>query len=92
MPGARVSTHFRIDSDAFLRHNGPQNECLVEYPMPKERSDTQRFQTMLSVETIKYLEMLAVKGTHGSSVPAVGRTLIEEGIRSAIKQGFISLK
>ncbi len=60
--------------------------------MPKERAETERFQTMLSAATIKYLEMLALKGTHGSSVPAVGRTLIEEGIRDAIKQGFIALK
>jgi hypothetical protein len=59
--------------------------------MPKERSDTERFQTALSVETIRFLEKLARKGTHGSSVPAVGRALIEEGIRNAIREGFIAL-
>lgn len=47
---------------------------------------------MLDAETIKYLEALAGKGTHGSSVPAVGRKLIEEGVRIAIKEGFIKLR
>jgi hypothetical protein len=59
--------------------------------MPKDRSETERFQTVLAVETIRFLEQLAVKGTHGSSVPAVGRALIEEGIRNAIREGFIKL-
>ena len=59
--------------------------------MAKEKKSTDRFQTMLDVETIRYLEDLAGKGTHGSSVPAVGRKLIEEGIRTAIKEGFIKL-
>ena len=60
--------------------------------MPKERASTERFQTVLSIETVNYLETLALRGTHGSSVPAVGRALIEEGIRNAIKEGFIELK
>lgn len=60
--------------------------------MAKEKKSTDRFQTMLDVETIRYLEDLAGKGTHGSSVPAVGRKLIEEGIRTAIKEGFIKLR
>lgn len=59
--------------------------------MPKDRSETERFQTVLSVETIQFLEQLALRGTHGSSVPAVGRALIEEGIRNAIREGFILL-
>jgi hypothetical protein len=60
--------------------------------MAKEKAPTERFQTMLDAETIKYLEALAGKGTHGSSVPAVGRKLIEEGVRIAIKEGFIKLR
>jgi hypothetical protein len=36
------------------------------------------------------MKALAKKGTHGSSVPAVGRSLIEEGIRRAILDKFIS--
>jgi hypothetical protein len=47
---------------------------------------------MLDVETVKYLEDLAGKGTHGPSVPKVGRRLIEDGIRTAIKEGFIKLR
>jgi hypothetical protein len=47
---------------------------------------------MLDAETIRYLEDLAGKGTHGSSAPAVGRKLIEDGIRTAIKEGFIKLR
>jgi hypothetical protein len=60
--------------------------------MAKETKSTERFQTMLDVETIRYLEDLAGKGTHGPSVPKVGRRLIEDGIRIAIKEGFIKLR
>jgi hypothetical protein len=51
---------------------------------------TDRFQTTLSLRTLAYLDALAKKGTHGSSVPAVGRSLIEEGIRRAILERFIA--
>jgi hypothetical protein len=60
--------------------------------MAEEKTPTERFQTTLSVETHEYLRELMRKGTHGSSVPAVGRALIEEGIRNAIREGFISVK
>jgi hypothetical protein len=36
------------------------------------------------------MRALAKKGTHGSSVSAVGRSLIEQGIRQAIVDKFIS--
>lgn len=52
-------------------------------------ANTDRFQTTLSIRTMSYLRALAKKGTHGSSVPAVGRSLIESGVRQAIKDGFI---
>lgn len=45
---------------------------------------------MLSARTVAYLKALARKGTHGSSVPAVGRSLIEQGIRQAIVEKFIA--
>ena len=35
---------------------------------------------------------LARQGTHGTSVPGVARTLIEEGIRLAIKDGLLSIR
>jgi hypothetical protein len=36
-----------------------------------------------------YLDQLSKHGTHGTSVPDVAKTLIEEGIRQAIKEGFL---
>jgi hypothetical protein len=51
-----------------------------------DRALSQRFETLLSLETHQYLKELAAKGAHGTSVPAVGRTLIEQGIRAAIRQ------
>jgi hypothetical protein len=57
-----------------------------------DRAFSQRFETLLSPETQQYLKELAAKGSHGTSVLAVGRTLIEQGIRAAIRQGFIKVK
>ena len=58
--------------------------------MAESKPSTDRFQTTLSLRTLAYLKALAKKGTHGSSVPAVGRSLIEEGIRRAITEKFIA--
>lgn len=55
-------------------------------PEPK----TERRACTLSVATLGYLEKLAKRGTHGSSVPKVMTSLIEEGIRQAIRERFIS--
>jgi hypothetical protein len=57
-----------------------------------DKAFTQRFETLLSPDTHHYLKELVSKGTHGTSVPAVGRTLIEQGVRAAIRQGFIKIK
>jgi hypothetical protein len=57
-----------------------------------DKAFSQRFETLLSLETNHYLKELVRKGTHGTSVPAVGRTLIEQGVRAAIRQGFIKIK
>lgn len=54
-----------------------------------EKEPTERFQTTLSVRTVAYMRALAKKGTHGSGLPAVGRSLIEQGIRQAIMDKFI---
>ena len=40
--------------------------------------------------TIRYLEKLSRTGTHGTSVPDVMTSLIEEGVRKAILDEFIS--
>jgi hypothetical protein len=39
--------------------------------------------------TVRYLEALKKKGTHGSDVAGVMTRLIEEGVRQAIREGFI---
>ena len=44
------------------------------------------------LSTIGYLEKLVRQGTHGTSVPGVAKTLIEEGIRLAIKDGLLSIR
>jgi hypothetical protein len=46
----------------------------------------------LALQTIAYLEKLVKQGTHGTSVPGVARTLVEEGIRLAIKDGLLSIR
>ncbi|TPL38885.1 hypothetical protein [Mesorhizobium sp. B2-4-6] len=58
--------------------------------MADDKASSERFQAMLSARTVAYLKALARKGTHGSSVPAVGRSLIEQGIRQAIVEKFIA--
>ena len=71
-----------------IKHvTGAKTRAIVQTHGERDEVD-RAIQTMLDAETIRYLEDLAGKGTHGSSVPAVGRKLIEEGIRTAIKEGF----
>lgn len=57
--------------------------------MAEGKTITRRKTVTLAETTIKYLENLAAAGTHGSDVTGVARTLIESGIRRAIKDGFI---
>jgi hypothetical protein len=57
--------------------------------MAKKPRETQRLQVVLALKTHAFLSVLAEKGTHGVDIPAVARTLIEQGIRQAIKDGFI---
>jgi hypothetical protein len=44
------------------------------------------------VATWEYLDELSKRGTHGTSVPDVAKSLIEEGVRLAFKDGFLRLK
>jgi hypothetical protein len=53
-------------------------------------ADTERRPVTLAVATWKFLDQLSKQGTHGTSVPDVAKTLIEEGIRQAIKEGFLT--
>jgi hypothetical protein len=59
--------------------------------MAGEKASTRRLPVTLSVATHAYLADLVRQGTHGTSVPDVAKTLIEEGIRSAIKDGLLSV-
>jgi hypothetical protein len=52
-------------------------------------SDTERKTVTLPRMTFRYLEALSKKGTHGSNVAGVMATLIAQGIRQAIIEGFI---
>jgi hypothetical protein len=52
-------------------------------------ADTERRPVTLAVATWEYLDHLSKLGTHGTSVPDVAKALIEEGIRQAIKDGFL---
>jgi hypothetical protein len=52
-------------------------------------ADTERRPVTLAVGTWGFLAQLSKLGTHGTSVPDVAKTLIEEGIRQAIKDGFL---
>ena len=60
--------------------------------MATEKAETDRVPITLALSTIGYLEKLVRQGTHGTSVPGVARTLIEEGIRLAIKDGLLSIR
>lgn len=56
---------------------------------PVSMADTERRPITLAVATWSYLDQLSKLGTHGTSIPDVAKTLIEEGIRQAIKEGFL---
>lgn len=57
--------------------------------MAQGKTETVRKNVTLSTATICYLEDLAKAGTHGSDVVAIIRTMVEEGVRNAIRDGFI---
>src|ERR1700730_9861167 len=59
--------------------------------MATEKAETDRVPITLALSTISYLEKLVRQGTHGTSVPGVAKTLIEEGIRLAIKDGLLAI-
>ncbi len=50
--------------------------------MATEKAETDRVPVTLALSTISYLEKLVRQGTHGTSVPGVARTLIEEGMET----------
>ena len=60
--------------------------------MATEKAETDRVPITLALQTIVYLDKLVIQGTHGTSVPGVARSLVEEGIRLAIKDGLLSIR
>ena len=64
----------------------------LAFCMATEKAETDRIPVTLALATIAYLEKLVRQGTHGTSVPGVARTLIEEGVRNAIKDGLLSIR
>jgi len=52
--------------------------------------NTGRLQVTLDRKTLEFLKVLGGKGTHGKDDKAAARTLIEQGIREAIKEGFLT--
>jgi hypothetical protein len=68
-----------------------RQECSL-VPMATEKAETDRVPVTLARSTISYLEKLVRQGTHGTSVPGVAKTLIEEGIRLAIKDGLLAVR
>ena len=60
--------------------------------MAQGKAETVRKNVTLAAVTVTYLEQLASAGTHGSDVVAVIRTMVEEGVRTAIREGFLAPK
>jgi hypothetical protein len=65
-----------------------ENDARIIVPFPISCS----FPAQREAVSRKYLDPLSKLGTHGTSVPDVSKTLIEDGIRQAIKDGFLKRK
>jgi hypothetical protein len=50
---------------------------------------TKQSKPSFSAEALHYLAILATRGTHGSSVNDVIRTMVGEGIRQAFRDGVL---
>lgn len=60
-----------------------------EEPMAQGKADVTRKHVTFATATISYLEDIVETGTHGSDVTAVIRSLVEQGVRRAIREGLI---
>jgi hypothetical protein len=96
-----ISMAYMYDLDAWrnfsylnrvLKDTFPYTRSGLAFFMATEKAETDRVPVTLALSTIAYLEKLVRQGTHGTSVPGVARTLIEEGIRLAIKDGLLSIR
>lgn len=57
-----------------------------------DRSDTTKKSVTITILTLKRLERLARRQTHGATAAAVMTNFIESGVRDAIERGYISLE
>jgi hypothetical protein len=55
-----------------------------------ERPKTERLQVTLALRTHAYLNILGDKGVWGVGAGDAAKTLIEQGIRRAIRQGMLT--
>ncbi|MGY3487803.1 hypothetical protein ACVW1C_005686 [Bradyrhizobium sp. USDA 4011] len=58
--------------------------------MASRTEKTERLQVMLGLKTHGFLAVLSEKGTHGTSPTDVAKALIEDGIRRAIQEEWLS--
>lgn len=56
----------------------------------KGKGDTDRQKVTFALPTLRFIDVLATKGTHGDTVNDVIRSLVEEGIRKAIADHILS--
>ena len=55
-------------------------------------SQSERKYCTLSPITVSRLRILAKRGTHGTSVPKVMTTMIEQGVRDAIEKNYLKIE
>jgi len=77
-----VKSRFRLGFDSDQRYHPA---------MAGEKADTVRKTITLTRISVKYLETLAKKGTHGSDWSGIATNFVENGIREAIKDGFMEM-
>jgi hypothetical protein len=68
-----------------------RNSRVIVGGMALGQNPTRRIQITLSTRTHDYLAALARRGTHGSNIVDVARTLVEQGVRDAIRENFITI-
>ena len=59
--------------------------------MPDDDKNTKRLYLTLAIATIEHLETLARRGTHGTGPSDVAKGMVEEGIRRAVRDGFLRI-
>ena len=59
--------------------------------MADAKAETVRKTITLTRISVRYLEVLAKKGTHGSDWSGIATNFVEKGIRQAIQDGFLEI-